>query len=203
MSGDVHVRICESVGVRFPRATRLLIMVQKQSDACIIEQALRDRFKKFSLTLHPEKTRTISFSRKEPKNAKQQGRKPNTFEFLGFTHYWHCSLEGGWYMLSRRTSAKRFRRACRAMNEWLRSVRNWCKTKLWWLMLASKLRGHYQYYGVSGNSKMLKVFYYQVMRMVHKWLNRRSQRNRWNWERYLNYLRNYPLPLPHIVHKFY
>ena len=180
-----------------------LIMTQKQSDACMIERALRDRFRKFSLALHPEKTRTISFSRKEPENAKRQGRKPYTFEFLGFTHYWCCSLEGGWYMLSRRTSAKRFRRACRAMNEWLRSVRNWCKTKLWWQILGSKMRGHYQYYGVSGNSKMLKVFYYQVIRMVHKWLNRRSQRNRWNWERYLNYLRNYPLPLPHIVHKFY
>ena len=194
MGGQVYL-------VRY--ADDFLIMVQKQSDACMIEQALRDRFKKFLLTLHSEKTRTISFSRKEPENAKRQGRKPNTFEFLGFTHYWHCSLEGGWYKLSRRTSAKRFRRACRAMNEWLRSVRNWCKAKEWWLMLASKMRGHYQYYGVSGNSKMLKVFYYQVMRMVHKWLNRRSQRNLWNWERYLNYLRNYPLPFPHIVHKFY
>ena len=184
-------------------ADDFLIMSQKQSDACMIEQALRDRFEKFSLTLHPEKTRTISFSRKEPEKAKRQRRKPYTFEFLGFTHYWRCSLEGGWYMLSRRTSSKRFHRACRAMNDWLRSVRNWCKTKLWWQILASKLRGHYQYYGVSGNSKMLKVYYYQVMRMVHKWLNRRSQRNRWNWERYLSYLRNYPLLLPHIVHKFY
>jgi len=189
--------------VRLPRATRLLIMVQKQSDACIIEQALRDRFKKFSLTLHPEKTRTISFSRKEPENAKRQGRKPNTFEFLGLTHFWQCSFEGSWYMLSRRTSAKRFRRACRAMNEWLRSIRNWCKTKEWWLILASKLRGHYQYYGVSGNSRMLKMFYYRVMRLVHKWLNRRSQRNRWNWERFTEYLGHYPLPLPHIAHKLY
>ena len=66
---------------------------------------------------------------------------------------------------------------------WLRTVRNWCRTKVWWQILAAKLRGHYQYYGISGNSRMLKVFYYQVMRMVHKWLNRRSQRNRWNWER--------------------
>jgi group II intron reverse transcriptase/maturase len=184
-------------------ADDFIIMAQKQSDTCMIEQALRDRFKKFSLTLHPEKTRTISVSRKEPENAKQQGRKPNTFEFLGFIHYWHCSLEGGWYMLSRRTSAKRFRRACRAMHDWLRSVRNWRKTKIWWLMLASKLRGHYQYYGVSGNSRMLKMFYYQVMRMVHNWLNRRSQRNRWSWERFTEYLEHYPLPVPHIVHKFY
>jgi len=194
MAGQVYL-------VRY--ADDFLIMVQRQSDACKMEQVLRDRFEKFSLILHPKKTRIISFSRKEPDNAKRQGRKPNTFEFLGFTHYWKQSLEGGWYMLSRRTSAKRFRRACKAMNEWLRFVRNWCKTKIWWQILASKLRGHYQYYGISGNSKMLKMFYYQVMRMVHKWLNRRSQRNRWNWDRYLNYLRNYPLPLPHIVHKFY
>ena len=194
MAGEVYL-------VRY--ADDFLIMVQKQSDARMIEQALKDRFKKFSLTLHPKKTRTISFSRKEPENAKRQGRKPNTFEFLGFTHFWQCSFEGGWYMMSRRTSAKRFRKACRAMNDWLRSVRNWCKTKEWWLILASKLRGHYQYYGVSGNSRMLKMFYYRVMRLVHKWLNRRSQRNRWNWERFTEYLKHYPLPLPHISHKFY
>ena len=177
-------------------------MAQKQSDARMIERALRDRFKKFSLIFHPEKTRTITFSCKEPENAKRQGRKPYTFEFLGFTHFWFRTREG-WYMLSRRTSAKRFSRACRAINDWLRLVRNWHKTKQWWLILASKPSGHYQYYGISGNSRMLKVFYYQVMRMVHKWLNRRSQRNRWSWERYLNYLRKYPLLLPHIVHKFY
>lgn len=158
-------------------ADDFLIMTQRQADAQTIEQVLRDRFDKFGLTLHPEKTRTISFSRKEPENAKQQGRKPHTFDFLGFTHYW-CRSREGWFMLNRRTSGKRFRRACRAMNEWLRLVRNWCKTKEWWLLLASKLRGHYQYYGISGNSRMLKVFYYQVMRMVHNWLNRRSQRNR-------------------------
>ena len=156
VSGEVYL-------VRY--ADDFLIMTQKQSDAYMIEQALKDRFEKISLTLHPEKTRTISFSRKEPEDAKYQGRKPYTFDFLGFTHYWHRTFEG-WYMLSRRTSAKRFRRACRAINEWLRSVRNYCKTKGWWLMLASKLRGHYQYYGVSGNSRMLKVFRYQVMRMV-------------------------------------
>ena len=183
-------------------ADDFLIMTQKQSDACMIEQALRDRFKKFSLILHPENTRTISFSRKEPEDTKRQGRKPYTFEFLGFTHFWFRTHEG-WYMLSRRTSAKRFRRACRAMNEWLRYVRNWCKTKEWWLILASKLRGHYQYYGVSGNSRMLKIFRYQVMRMLHKWLNRCSQRNQWSWERFTEYLEHYPIPLPHIVHKFY
>ena len=193
MAGEVYL-------VRY--ADDFLIMTQKQSDACIIEQALRDRFKKFSLTLHPEKTRTISFSRKEPEDAKRQGRKPHTFEFLGFTHFWFRTREG-WYMLSRRTSAKRFRRACRAMNEWLRRVRNLCKTKEWWLILASKLRGHYQYYSVSGNSRILKVFRYQVMQMLHKWLNRRSQRNQWSWKRFTGYLEHYPLPQPHIVHKFY
>jgi group II intron reverse transcriptase/maturase len=183
-------------------ADDFLIMAERQSDAQAIERALRSRFEKFGLTLHPEKTRTISFSRKVPENAKRQGRKPYTFDFLGLTHYW-CRSRAGWFMLSRRTSGKRFRRACRAMNEWLRLVRNWCKTTEWWLILASKLRGHYQYYGVSGNSRMLQMFYYQVIRMVHKWLNRRSQRNRWMWERYVNYLRCYPLPVPHIVHKFF
>ncbi|MHC4215770.1 MAG: reverse transcriptase domain-containing protein, partial [Planctomycetota bacterium] len=69
-------------------ADDFLIMTQRQSDSLTIKQVLRDRFDKFGLTLHPEKTRTISFSRKEPENARRQGRKPYTFDFLGFTHYW-------------------------------------------------------------------------------------------------------------------
>jgi group II intron reverse transcriptase/maturase len=84
MTGEVYP-------VRY--ADDFLIMVQKQSDAHIIEQALRDRFKRFSLTLHPEKTRTISFSPKEPEKARRQGRKPYTFEFLGFTHFWFRTRE--------------------------------------------------------------------------------------------------------------
>jgi len=90
MSGDVQVRFSESEGVRFPLATRHLCMVQYIDDAQGIEQALRERFAKFNLELHPEKTRVISFGRYERENAKRQHRKANTFDFLGFTHY--CGL---------------------------------------------------------------------------------------------------------------
>ncbi len=89
------------------------------------------------------------------------------------------------------------------MNQWLKSTRNVTKTKEWWKVLAAKLRGHFQYYGVSGNYRSLNVFYRNTLRMVKKWLNRRSQKRKMNWEKFYEYLEHYPLPKPAIKHNFY
>jgi RNA-directed DNA polymerase len=202
MSGDVHVRICESVGVRFPRATRLICMVQYADDAQRIEQTLRGRFAKFDLELHPEKTRVISFGRYERENANRQNRKANTFDFLGFTHYCGTSRKGK-FIVGRKTSRKKFRMKCKEMNNWLRKIRNFKKAKEWWPVLQTKLRGHYQYYGVSGNMRSLRRFYSLTLRMTLKWLNRRSQCKSFNWESFREYRKHYPLPKPRIVHNLY
>ncbi len=183
-------------------ADDFICMVQYQDDARHIEQKLRERFAKFDLELHPEKTRVISFGRYERENAKRQNRKPNTFDFLGFTHFCGTSRRGK-FIVGRQTSRKKFRMKCTEMNNWLRKIRNYKKTKEWWPVLQAKLRGHYQYYGVSGNMRTLRCFYKLTLRMTLKWLNRRSQRKSFNGERFREYLKHYPLPKPMIVHNLY
>ena len=183
-------------------ADDFICMVQYQEDAQSIEQALRARFAKLSLELHTEKTRVISFGRYERENAQRQNRKANTFDFLGFTH--HCSVSRmGRFMVGRKTSQKKFRMKCKEMNDWLRRIRNYKKVKEWWPVLQAKLRGHYQYYGVSCNWHSTNQFYRETVIMAHKWLNRRSQRQSFSWEQFNEYLKHYPLPRPKIVHNLY
>ena len=182
-------------------ADDFICMVQYQHAAEELERMLRERFEKFELTLHPQKTRTISFGRYERQNARRDNRRANTFEFLGFTHYCGLSRKGK-FLLGRRTSAKKFRRACAQITEWLRKIRV-IRIKDWWPVLAAKLRGHYNYYGVSGNSRMIANFGYRTIRAVYKWLNRRSDRKSCNWEKFNAYLTHYPLPCPRIVHNLY
>jgi RNA-directed DNA polymerase len=183
-------------------ADDFVCMVQYVNDAQYIERAMRERFAKFDLELHSEKTRTISFGRYERENADRQGRKANTFNFLGFTHYCDKSRKGK-FMVGRKTSGKKFRMKCKEMKNWLMKIRNYRKAKEWWPVLQAKLRGHYQYYGVSGNMWSLHRYYTRTIRMVYKWLNRRSQRKSYSWKSFLKYLERYPLPMPKIVHNLY
>lgn len=183
-------------------ADDFVCMLQYASDAEHIEQALRERFAKFDLELHSDKTRVISFGRYERANAKRQNRRANTFDFLGFTHYCDISRKSK-FIVGRKTSRKKFRKKCKEMNGWLRKIRNFKKPKEWWPVLQAKLRGHYQYYGVSGNMRSIQRFYSLTLRLTLKWLNRRSQRKSFTRERFAKYLEHYPLPEPRIVHNLY
>jgi len=183
-------------------ADDFLCMIQYGGDAEHIEQALRVRFAKFDLELHPQKTRVINFGRYERQNAKRQNRRANTFDFLGFTHYCDKSRKGR-FIVGRKTSGKKFRMKCKELNDWLRKIRNYRKAKQWWPVLQAKLQGHYQYYGISGNMRSLQRFYWLALRMTLKWLNRRSQRKSFNRASFAKYLEHYRLPEPRIVHNLY
>ena len=183
-------------------ADDFVCVVRYEEDARKIEKALKNRFNKYGLEIHPTKSRNITFGRFERENAVKQGRKANTFDFLGFTHYCDKSRKGS-FKLGRKTSSKKFKAKCREMNDWLKDIRNQIKTKDWWKVLEAKLRGHYQYYGVSENSIGILKFYKLTLRMVKKWLNRRSQKRKMNWAKFTEYLNHYPLPKPRIVHSFY
>ena len=183
-------------------ADDFLCMVKHASDAEYIEHALRERFTRFNLELHPEKTRVISFGRFERQHAKRQQRRANTFDFLGFTQYCETSRKGK-FIVGRKTSRKKFRMKCKELNNWLRKIRSFKKAKEWWPVLRAKLRGHYQYYGVSGNMRSLQRYYRVTLRMTVKWLNRRSQRKSFNRASFEKYLEHYPLPEPRIVHNLY
>jgi group II intron reverse transcriptase/maturase len=183
-------------------ADDFVCMVQYQDDARAMLQALQERFTQFDLALHPEKTRVISFGRYERQNAQRQNRRANTFDFLGFTHYCGVSRWGR-FIVGRQTSRKKFRKKCRELREWLKAMRSVLPVKEWWPVLKAKLLGHYQYYGVSGNMRGIARFYHRALRMVLKWLNRRSQCKSFAWDGFIAYLGHYPLPRPRIVHSLY
>ena len=194
-----HVRgFCEIV--RY--ADDFVCVVRYVNEAKRIERGLRNRFNKYCLEIHPTKSRNISFGRFERVNAKSQNRRANTFDFLGFTHYCDRSRKGN-FKVGRKTSRKKYVAKCREMNAWLKAIRNQVKTKEWWKILEAKLRGHFQYYGVSENYNGIARFCKFTIRTVRKWLNRRSQKRKMSWDRFTKYLEHYPLPKPKIVHSFY
>jgi RNA-directed DNA polymerase len=183
-------------------ADDFVCVVQFERDALRIERALKNRFNLFLLEIHPEKSRRLSFGRYEALNAANQKRRANSFDFLGFTHFCDRTRKGR-FKLGRKTSKKKFAVKCKDLNQWLKATRNLVKTKDWWKILAAKLRGHYQYYGVSGNYNAIARFYNTALQLVRKWLNRRSQKRKMSWVNFYRYLAHYPLPTPSIKHNFY
>jgi len=183
-------------------ADDFICLVQSKRDADRILSALRNRFSKYKLQLHPDKTSAFSFGRYEKLNARSGKRKANTFDFLGLTHY--CDItRKGYFKVGRKTSAKKFRAKAKELNQWLKAIRNLILTKDWWTILGAKLRGHYEYYGVSENYRSIDKFYKLAIKLAKKWMNRRSQKKAMNWEKMNHYLLLYPLPKPRIRHNFY
>ena len=144
----------------------------------------------------------IGFGRYAAENAKKQGQRVGTFDFLGFTHFCDRTRKGK-FKVGRVTDRKRFRVKIKEMNQWLKMIRNALPAKQWWSILCAKLRGHLQYYGVSGNYCGINRFYLVTLRLVYKWLNRRSQKKSYNWKSFLDYITRFPLPRPRIFHILY
>jgi group II intron reverse transcriptase/maturase len=171
-----------------------------EEDARRVLDVLPKRFGKYGLTLHPEKTRMLDFRKPGPTDP--SGRPgPGTFEFLGFTHYWAKSRKGNW-VIKQKTAKDRFSRAVERIGEWCRDHRHE-KVRDQHAALAAKLRGHYGYYGITGNSQMLSRFRTEVARRWRYWLDRRSQRGKWSWERFGRMLAFRPLPRAIPVHSTY
>lgn len=183
-------------------ADDFVICVQYREEAQIILKQLKERFAKFGLELSEEKTHILEFGRYAHINAIKRGMKAETFTFLGFTHYCDKSRKGN-FKVGRRTDKKKFSVKLKEINKWLKAIRNMLKAKDWIPTLCAKLRGHYQYYGVSGNFTGIRRFYYAVIRLFYKWLNRRSQKKSYNWADFLKYKRLCGIPRPKIYHNLY
>ena len=127
-------------------------------------------------------------------------RGPGTFDLLGFTHYWGKSQKGVW-IVKRQTASKRLTRAVRSIAQWCREHRHLpvCQQHA---TLSQKVRGHYAYYGITGNMRMLQEFLYAVHRAWRKWLDRRNRLREMTWDRFNRLLRRYRLPPPRIVHSY-
>ena len=179
-----------------------IIACEREDDLQRIMQVLSKRFARFGLSLHPDKTKVISFQRppyKKPRKDDDPDDRPGTFDFLGFTHFWARSQKGNW-VIKRKTMKGRLSRGIVSIGEWCRDNRH-LSVKDQHRMLTWKLRGHYGYYGITGNSRSIGSFYNRVKRLWQKWLNRRAQGRHMPWDKFNLLLRRYPLPKPKIMHK--
>jgi RNA-directed DNA polymerase len=183
-------------------ADDFVLLFTHEEDAQRVREVLPKRFGKYGLTLHPDKTRLIAFRR--PRKADGgDGRRadlPGTFDLLGFTHYWGRTWRGGWAVM-RKTATTRLSRAVRSIAQWCRAHRH-LPVGEQHAQLSQKVRGHYAYYGITGNMRMLQEFLCAVHRAWRKWLDRRNRQREMTWDRFNRLLRHYLLPPPRIVHSY-
>ena len=140
----------------------------------------------------------VSFS----KSKQREGHKQGTFEFLGFRFYLGQSRSGV-TIPKLKTSGKRFRSKLNRVKEWAKDIKDKKSLGAIWKTFCAKLRGHVQYYGVSFNLKMVEQFIHEAKKIIFKWLNRRSQRKSFDWEKFHLFIEKYPLPSAKIVHKLF
>ena len=179
-----------------------IVCFQSSREAKDFEEMLGQRLDKFGLRIAEGKSRVIGFGRYEWEKAQQEGKRVESFDFLGFTHYCDKTRRGK-FKLGRKTSSKRFRQKLKATNQWLRSVRNQVKLAEWWKVLGLKLVGHYRYYGMSGNLSALRKFSRETSKLAYKWINRRSQKKSFTFAQYCKFKKYNPLPEPKIYHLTY
>ena len=190
----------EAYMVRY--ADDFICCFQYKDEAERFYQELQKRLQKFSLTISAEKSKVLEFGRFAAENrAKRDERKPETFDFLGFTHYCSKSKKGK-FRVKRKTSRKKYNAKIQIMKQWIKDNRN---MPIWELVkkLRTKLTGHYRYYGITDNSEMLKSFYQQTIRLLFKWMNRRSQRKSFNWDSFDKFHKICKLPQPRIYVDIY
>lgn len=191
--------ICTKGEVRMFRfADDCVICCRYETDALQIKEALTERLAEFNLKLNEAKTKMVAFS----KRKYNQGIKQDSFDFLGFTFYLGKS-RSGFTIPKGKTIGKRFRAKLKKITEWARANRNAAPLKDIWQIFCSKLRGHIQYYGISHNMKSIGRFSYAAIRIMFKWLNRRSQRRSFTWESFGLFMKQYPPPKAEIKHKLF
>lgn len=172
-----------------------LVMFEREEDARRFMRVLPRRLGKYGLSLNAEKTQLLGFGKRHARRCLRSGQKPLTLDFLGLTHYWGYSRKG-YVRLKRKTAKKRLRRALKSMNLWLKQVRSVLRLPVIWQIIGQKLRGHFNYYGVSDNSRSLTCYEQEVHALLFKWLNRRSQKRSFNWTSFDRYRSKHPLPRP-------
>jgi RNA-directed DNA polymerase len=190
LSGRVHL-------VRY--ADDFVMLFDSEVDARRVLAALHRRFAEHGLELHPDKTRLLEFRRP---NLWDAAKPKVSFDFLGFAHLWCRSRKGGW-ILKQLTARSRYTRSLTRITQWCREHRH-RPLREQHRALSQKLRGHYGYYGLTGNFERLKCFHDDVRRIWRKWLDRRSFHAAVTWERFQRLeTTRYALPRAAVVHSIY
>jgi hypothetical protein len=185
----------------FRYADDAVFLFANEADARRVFDVLPKRLGKYGLSLHPEKTRLIEFLHPKRRSSKSDDDRggPGSFDLLGFTYYWSVS-RSGWWVVQRKTAKDRFRRALARVAQWCREHRH-DEIRVQQQALAQKLRGHYGYFGITGNSDAITRFCREVKGVWRTWLNRRSNRGPMTWTRMCRLLKRVRLPSPRIMHR--
>jgi len=176
-------------------ADDFVLLTCLEDDARRVMAALPKRFERFGLKLHPEKTRLLSFD--SPGLGKERAQRERSFDFLGFTHFWALSRKGRW-VVKQRTAKSRFARGLKALKERCRRMRHH-RLHEQHEEMCRILRGHFNYYGITGNGDALRRYRHEAERIWGRSLARRNQR-RFAWRRFKPLLDRFPLPLPRPIH---
>ncbi len=174
-----------------------VLFFEREEDACRVLSVLPKRFERYGLALHPDKTRLVPFKRPDRsrnRDGNGPGPGPGSFDFLGFTIYWTKSLAGRW-VVTNRTAKDRLRRTLVSIAQWCKQHRH-LPLRVQQAALNAKLRGHYGYFGRTGNRRRLWALLSRVQREWWQWLCRRSQRARLSWAAMHRLLEQYPLVTP-------
>ena len=178
---------CRGEAYLFRYADDFVACFQYRDDAERFMKELRERLKKFHLELEDSKTRLLQFGRYARENAAGGGQEPETFDFLGFTHYCgHTRL--GSFKLQRRTSKKKFRGKLKDLKSWIQAHRTQ-KTSVLLRGAKVRLHGWLNYYAITDNGRACMAFRSQFERMLYKWLNRRSQKRSYTLAQFSSALR--------------
>ena len=193
-------RQCRGEAYYFRFADDFLACFQNREDAERFLREMKARLEQFHLEIEPSKTKLIGFGRFAEQEAKGSGQKPETFDFLGFTHYCGKSRSGH-FKVKRRTAKKKYRAKLNEVKEWLRQERS--RQKRGQLLRRAKLKlvGHLNYYAITDNARMCDAFRIQMMRLLFKWLNRQSQRRSYTWAQFLDALNWVGWPSVRIRHQ--
>ena len=177
-----------------------VMIFEVESDARRVLAVLGNRCSKYGLTIHPKKTRLVDFRRPllSLDTSGRAPRKPETFDLLGFTHYWGRSRSGR-RVVKRKTMSSRLTRSVQAIDRWCRAHRH-DRLVDQHAALSRKIRGHDAYYGITGNGESLKKFRFLVHRAWRRWLSRRHRKRKMDWDKFNQLLASFPLPPLRVVH---
>lgn len=198
-----YLRTCTGTVRLIRYADDYVACFKQEVDAKRFRKEMEERLNQFGLEIAPEKTKTLEFGPQAQKRAKERGeRKAETFDFLGFTHYCTRSRRGNMFQVGRKTMSKRMTGKLKLFKIWLKNKRGQPVREVM-ETVARKLRGHYAYYGVTGNIKSISTFRYRVRQLLHKWLDRRGKRGSMNYAKLDLLLERFPLPTPRILVKLW
>ena len=184
-------------------ADDMILCFQYKDEAEKTYNALKMRLKQIGLEFAEDKIRLIEFGRFASENCKKNGRnKPETFDFLGFTHYCSKSANGKRFRVKRRTSKKKLKQKALEFKMWIKTHRN-LPLKEIMTMEKLKLIGHYNYYGITDNSIGINKYYEIVKKLLYKWLNRESQRGSFTTWEFKNMIKTFKIPMPRITVNIY